>query len=257
MNKTLKLILTTCAAVLASQALAWNTIGHEAIAIIAEQNLSSKAKSEAEAILGCCLKSAAVEAAKSEDFALTRVGEDMHSTTTCEKDAVVRLEKAVKILESRTLQSAEALSAALRTIIHLTAELHCPGHIAIEGKEDNFAFKYNNGRFPDSRFYRTTDSSWQKFWDVEYFRRHEGYSADMYAYDSSIFARNRKEQLRGGTPREWVEQIASESAPIRQHFAQTEVVERVYVNGIEEQFDTNVARSGLRLAALLDTLLGK
>lgn len=259
MNKSIRHITLLCAILLSTTASAWTVIGHEATAIIAERNISPKAKGEVERILGCTMKEAVTRLSQDNRYeaGTTTVTAALRSTTKECSDNVVRFEEAVALLSKHKKHSTEECREALQQLIYLTAELHNPGAVVIEGGPTDFNFCYNNGRFPDSKFLKITKSTWRKFWNTEFFRRHLGASPEMYAYDSSIFSRGRESEFSFGTPRDWVEQTAADSAPIRQHFSTTKEVHRTYINNIEEHFDRNLARAGLRLAATLNTLFDK
>ena len=86
------------------EASAWTAEVNKAVLMLAEENLSSKAKREASHILGTSITEV-VFAGKGE--CQTRLNESGKSVTTDKNDAVVRLEDAIAALQREGLSAEE------------------------------------------------------------------------------------------------------------------------------------------------------
>ena len=141
--KSLKFTLMMLFSAVAINAMAWTAEVNKAIVMFAEQNLSNKTKKRVESILDKPLN-AVVFANKGKNQ--TRLNEAGKSVTTDEKDAVVRLEKALSTFNNDNASMAE-IKAALLDAIELTVDIHCPSNILIDKKlEGDFTFGRDNGR---------------------------------------------------------------------------------------------------------------
>ena len=165
-----------------STASAWNKFAQQCIATLAEQTLTEKAKSEATKILGGDLASnswwlqtiAKEEATKyTSSWHYIKVNAEHKSVTKSKKDGVVQIERCVDILENRAEHSDSTVVAALKSVIHLVADMHNIAHIRLEDiptSQRNFNIQISNG-FTGKKA-KIAQVTWRKYWEANLINRH-------------------------------------------------------------------------------------
>ena len=247
-------IVVALFALVATDALAWTTEVNKAVLMFAEENLSSKAKREVNALLGAPLSS--VEFVK-KGKRKSRLDENCKSVTTSEKDVVVQLEKAIATLQNKSA-STEERSAALRAVAELTVDIHCPANILIDKHlEKNFTFLRHNSMQKEFRYYAQKETNWQGLWHKEYHKSHGVFSAEMYVFDWRIATkgmakRYKKEEV---APRQWVEQMGERVMPLLKVFQPGALIEMVEVPKVEEVNNACMYDAAFRLANVLNKTL--
>lgn len=257
------IILTICLLAV-STASAWNKFAQECIATLAEQNLTEKAKSETTKILGGDLASGAWwlqtiakdEATKhTASWHYINVTADLKSTTSSQKDGVVQIENCIDILTNRAQHSDSTVVAALKSVIHLVADMHNLAHVRIENiphSRRNFNFQISNG-FTGKKAALTT-SSWRKFWDSNIINRHATYTPQLFADDLQTCYGADKERFSKGDVRHWAADMARLAAPLYKWAQPDMIMSREQHNRLEPMNDKTMARAGYRLAALLNDI---
>lgn len=180
MKKTLLLVAASVSLLWLSsfQASAWGKREHAAIAFIAEQNLSNKAKKGISEILGeeritsyaswldyyrpeMLLKLSKPQKGKMVrtiphtfhvDASLNAYPNPEHSSATMIAESVEKLKHRDELDDSTRLQ-------CFLNIIHLTGDLHCPGHVIYADKRDRGIGKFNV-------VYRGQTYTYHKVWDT-------------------------------------------------------------------------------------------
>ena len=113
--KSLRYIAVALLVLASTNALAWTAEVNKAVLMLAEENLSNKAKREVNALLGAPLSSIEFVNKGESNY---RLDENGKSVTTDSADAVVRLEKAVAMLGDKSASTAER-QKALREVAEL------------------------------------------------------------------------------------------------------------------------------------------
>ncbi|MBQ9137133.1 MAG: hypothetical protein IJX65_00670 [Alistipes sp.] len=259
-----KIILFAVALLSLSTASAWNKFAQECIATLAYQNLTPQAKEQTTALLGGDLASASwwlqtltqsEQTKYTGSWHFTTVTADLKSTTKSAKDGVVQIERCADILRNRAEHSDSTVVAALRSVIHLVADVHNISHIRIEGckhSRTNFKFRLSNGK-PGKKEV-ISDLSWRKLWESSLIGRHSCYSPAMFADDLQTCYGEQKENFSRGDIRHWVEDMATLAAPLYQWAAPDFYMSREHINRLEPLNDKSMARAGYRLAALLNDI---
>ena len=239
-------------------------MAQECIATLAEQNLTNKAKSETAKILGGNLASnswwlqtiAKEEATKyTASWHYINVNAELKSTTDSEKDGVVQIERCAEILRNRTEHSDSTVVAALKTMIHLVADMHNISHIKISNipnSKRNFKLQISNG-FKGKKE-KITQSTWRKYWESNIIGRHASFSAELFAADLQTCYGADKERFSKGDVRHWAADVASLAAPLYKWAKPDMVMSREQDNRLEPMNDKTMARAGYRLAALLNDI---
>ncbi len=248
----------------ASTVSAWNKFAQECIATLAEQNLTEKAKSETTKILGGNLASGAwwlqtlVEKDGTRHTApwhYINVTADLTSKTTSQKDGVVQIENCINILKNRAEHSDSTVVAALKTVIHLVADMHNLAHVRIENIPNSrrrFNFQISNGFSGKKEVITTT--SWRKFWESNIINRHATYTPQLFADDLQTCYGADKERFSKGDVRHWAADMARLAAPLYKWAQPDMIMSREQHNRLEPMNDKTMARAGYRLAALLNEI---
>ena len=247
-------IAATLLVAVSFEASAWTAEVNKAVLMLAEENLSSKAKREASHILGTPIAEV-VFAGKGE--CQTRLNESGKSVTTDKNDAVVRLEDAIAALQREGL-SAEERKAALLTLMETTVDIHCPANILIDKHlEADFKFGRDNGRPKTSRWFKINKREWRNMWHSHFHSQLGAFSAEMYLYDWHIstkgMAKNFKKQPVA--PRKWAEQTGEVVLSAIKVFKPEVVVDRMEITKLEEVNNRCLYNAAFRLANLLNTVL--
>lgn len=252
--KNLRYIVAVVAALVAVEASAWTATVNRAILILAEENLSGRAKRELSEILGSPLSEVKfINKGKSQ----TRLNESGKSVTTEANDAVVKLEKAIATLE-RKEASVEERKAALLTVAEMTVDIHCPANILVDKVlEEDFKFGRDNGRPKKSRWFKIDDKEWRKMWHRDYHSGLGAFSTDMYIYDWHISTKGMAKKFKKQpiAPRQWAEQTGEVVLSALKVFKPNSVVDRMEITLLEEVNNSCMYNAAFRLANLLNQTL--
>ena len=252
--KSLRYIVIALFALVANDALAWTAEVNKAVLMLAEENLSNKAKREVQALLGTPLSSIEFEKKGKNK---SRLDENGKSVTTNEKDAVVRLEKAVATLQDKCASASER-KAALLTAAEMTVDIHCPANILIDKHlEKNFTFRRHNSMQVEFIYYAIKKTTWQGLWHKEYHKSHGVFSAEMYLYDWQIATKGRAKNYKKESlePRKWVEKTGERVFDALKIFQPDALVEMVEVPKMEEVNNACLYDAAFHLANLLNKKL--
>lgn len=247
-------IVTALMVCVAFEASAWTAEVNRAILMLAEENLSGRAKREVSEILGTSL-SAVEFVNKGENQ--TRLNEGGKSVTTDQKDAVVLLEDAIALLKSGNA-SAEERKSALLTVVEMTVDIHCPSNILIDKHlEEDFKFGRDNGRPKKSRWFKIDEREWRKMWHRDFHSALGAFSAEMYLYDWHIATKGMAKRYKKQpvAPRAWAEQTGAIVLEALKTFKPDSVVDRMAITALEEVNNSAMYDAAFRLANMLNTIL--
>ena len=247
----------------ANSALAFAPFGHHTIAALADKYLTDKAKNDVKTILNSDMVKQSVwlnslrgkeETAYTKEWHFFVLDANGKSTTTNENDGIVQLEKAIDVLRNRANHSAEEVNVALKSVIHLVADMHCLSHIYIDGIEATRDFEFENWNEADGKASKTWKSKWYNVWERTYINRYTLFSPQYYANDIDIFARDLRAEYEKGTPRFWVENSGEDVVRALKHFNTGAPVPTRVVQLHEFNHTKCMAKAAYRLAALLNEI---
>ena len=264
MKSLLRYIVLLAMIVMAGEAWAWAKLGHETAAVLATRHLTPRAKAEAEKIMATNLKSVsswlnelrAAEATKhTAAWHTLHLDADGRSTTTDEGDAVVQIERCADILRNPTQHSDSAQVVALRTLVHLVADMHCIGHVRIKGEPltNGFRFFFLRG-MAASKKSKPLSTKWYSHWQSRFFGYHQGFSAEMMASDMELCCGKHREEYMKGTPRDWAADMGRVTRSALEGMDVDVVLNRKEINLHEAYHEQCLAKAGYRLAALLNDI---
>jgi hypothetical protein len=253
------LLLVVAFASMVSTASAWSARQDEATVILATKHLTSEALALVKGYLGDRYDDDVAylyKLEKNHQSPYTKSVHKLHFSADLTlasiegDDALKALEEAMRVVRERKNHDKGEVTLALRTIINLMCDIHNFSNICIEGiphSYSDFKFQVVGGR----KGPRTM--KWSQFFPL-YANFHNGYSAAYWAEDFEIYYGSTSGELATGTLRDWAAQIGAKAA---------ELYTEVYPNKempLRDRLEYEtlgyemVARTGYRLAALLNEL---
>lgn len=249
--KSLRYIAVALLVLASTNALAWTAEVNKAVLMLAEENLSNKAKREVNALLGAPLSSIEFVNKGESNY---RLDENGKSVTTDSADAVVRLEKAVAMLGDKSASTAER-QKALREVAELAVDIHCLGNILIDKHlEKDFSFLRHNSMQVGFRYYLPKKLSWKKMWHESYHDALGAFSAEMYLYDWHIATDGKTKGYKSASidPRKWAEQMGERAFAMLKLLQPEALIEVSEVSKLDEVNNSCIYDSAFHLANLLN-----
>lgn len=238
---------------------AFERVGHDAVAYIAECNLTPKAKAAIERYLGG--KSIVYYSSWMDYTRLTpeyKFSDGWHSASV---DSIgkaklwksryygqVGINEMWKQLSNRKQMSDSAVAVAIKLMVHMVGDIHCPAHNFIEGISQNRYFYLN-----DSVRYK-----FHKFFDGDLFSLTHKWYYPQYQEQLDRCTKAEKKAIVQGTLVDWIEDNGRIVRPIydiltpERSFNTAET--HALLNQLGELQDNQVRNAGYRLAHVLNSL---
>lgn len=273
-----KLILfLTFAALCATQNLfAWGRLGHATVAYIAEQHLTKKAKTHLDKYLDG--RSIVYYASWLDDYKpqmLVDLGYDpetgdrMHQlphtfSVDAEGDVVpgnrwpdtdkylanclYYIEESSDLLKDhvRELDDSTRL-ARIQLIVHCVGDMHCPAHIRYPGNTTIGYYKVN---------YFGKEMRYHTIWDSEIIQRPHPWSFSDLAWMLDRYTAAEQAEITTGTVNDWGRDSAAASLCIYDVQA-GDIVGHEFIKKYKPLAESQIAKAGYRLAAVLNDVFGK
>lgn len=258
--KTLRIITATIAAGLllnSADALAWGQKGHDITCAIAEKHLTRKAQKQISEILDG--KSIVYwanwldNASHTPEFAYTKtwhyknIDADETYETAAELetgDVLTAINAQVEALKSGKLNK-EAQAIALRMLVHLVGDLHCPmhmGHRSDRGGNNWQVQFFGNG------------SNLHSIWDSGLLERAHGWTFSDWRDQIDREDKQGIKAICQGTPYDWGKETYQAATEI---YNTTPVGSKIYYNEVAAatpMIEQQLLKGGLRLASLLNEI---
>jgi uncharacterized RmlC-like cupin family protein len=259
-----RLLTITVTFLLSSMCWGWGREGHQIIATVAEEHLNETTKVMIQSLIGNNhLYSIAAWADEIQrerpetgpwhyvNIPLHSPGYDAQRDCSPPRSCVVeKIRKFSRILVDKSA-SREQRAEALKFLVHFVADIHQPLHAVKEAKGGNDL----RVQFMDSNRCGRYSCNLHGVWDTSMIL-YTGLKRAEYLerLESRIKAQNLA-KLAGGTPEQW----ANESLQVaRKVWVQNGAnLDDTYFNDNSKHVDQQMALAGLRLAALLNSTLGK
>ena len=263
MNKLIKYTLLLVVLLGGTKLYAWNNRMHYTVALIAEQQLDPKVKKRAEKILGAELQKGAIwfntlrrnaETRHTQSWHNLHLDKNMMSVTTEESDAVMQIERCADILRHSKQHKDSTVVAALKLIIHVVGDMHCPTHVYFQGGPalSKFSFGITNDRWDHPATRKTT---WRAFWNSWFSTEHPGFTPELYAEDLAVYYRKNKDEWAAGSVRDWANDMGRECRWLHDRIKPDCTINSEFKARLENVNDRCIAKAGLRLGALLNEIL--
>lgn len=245
-------------------AVAWGGFGHRTAAEIAERNLTPNAKANIERYTkGTPLADYSVwmDAIRKDDAHHREATRGWHASivdTNCHtsqairdkyrkgRDSVTGLLELEELLKDREKLSDSVVMFALKSIIHMVADMHCPAHVRFTDYE-------NQGKFAIKFFGRNT--TLHKVWDTSVLTRdHKGWSYKEYAFKLDNCTPRQIKRFTSGWVEDWLEDAGRAVRPTIYMVQEGASLDEDFQSWAYPLAEDLVRKSGYRLAKVLNTL---
>ena len=236
-------------------AFGWGRTGHDAIACIAERNLTPKAKKTIEKYLGNSIiyySSWMDDYRHAEGYEQTTrwhtgsVDERMKSTEAVRRptgDCVAELENAIERLKHYKELDDSTVIVNLKYVIHLVGDMHCPSHI-------HYTPDFKVGKV----VFMGREQSYHAVWDAGVMNANHKWSYSEYADNLDRLTRRQIRAVAAGTPAEWYEDNARNCRVIYEWAQTGSRLGRPFANRARQLVDDQITKAGYRLAKVLNDL---
>ena len=265
MRKFLTSVLTLLLSVVTFEVSAWGTLGHCTIAEIAERNLTPEAKANIKVYTnGEPLSSYAMWMDQvGTDPVLGRKGAtrgwhasivDENCNTSQElrdarrkgRDSATGLLELEKILSERKNHTDSVVMFALKCVIHMVGDMHCPSHLRYTDNSNEGSF---NVYFFDKK--RSLHSVWD--WDVIQ-RKYKSTGWVKFADDADSYSKKQIKRVTNGWVEDWLEDAARDIRPIVGTVSKGDYLEQEFFDTAFPLADLEIQKAGYRLAKYLNTV---
>ena len=254
------LLLVVVLASMVSTASAWSARQDEAVVILATKHLSPEVLTIVQGYLGDRYADDVAHLYKLEKGGQSPFSKSVHKLhlnadltpkNVEGDDALKVIELAVSVLRDHRARSKGEVVFALRTVINLMSDIHNFANVCIEGVPHSFSdfnIEVSGGRKGP------TVVKWSNFFP-SYANFHKGFSGPYWAQDFEIYYGSKGVELAAGTLHDWVAQIGAKAAELyARNFPNREMPLRERLMHEELGYEM-VARTGYRLAVLLNESL--
>ena len=254
MKKSL-LLLGGALVLFSNSAFGWGKMGHDAIAYIAECNLTPKAKKTIEKILGHSIVYYAtwMDEWRAESgyehtsaWHTASVDKNLVYAPRPKGDVIFALEDAIAKLQDYKQQDDSTVVMSLRCIIHFVGDMHCPVHVKYADQKSYNV--YLNG----------DKCSYHNVWDDQIISRSHRWGYLEYAHQLDRCTKQQIKTITAGTLRDWFHENARDSRHIYELVGPNEKLDKnetkSFVNHTHEYAERQILRAGYRLAHVLNEL---
>lgn len=266
MKTVIKYTLSIAFVLVANSAFAWYKTGHEVISILATERLTPNTQKQVKKILKGDIRSNSLwldqikeknPDSETKYWHSTMIDKNGCSTTDSERDGVVQLERNIEILRNRAKYDKSVVADALRTVIHIAADLHCVSNIRFADipHSRNFNFYRTKGNTMDKA--KCSKMTWHQIWSKWYFDIHAAFSPEMFAQEIRLCQGDQFEKYAAGTPREWVEEMGREARPLIEYIRPEEILDNATSYNWELIHERCLAKASVRLAMLLNDIFSE
>ena len=261
--KKLLVLIVIFAAFSVNSAMAWGGFAHSAITEIAERNLTPQAREKIHHYLGHSLPFYAIWMDQYRYTDPYRPSGKWHSNwmdangavdVTNEKCAAYQTDRIWKEMKNYHKLSNEEVRLNLLYLIHLVADMHCPGHNVWPKKSHpQYYYHLTNNKGKKESFHKVWDTD-----AIQYGRKK--WTADYYATKMATLSEKEIKKICKGTPYKW----AVKSLPHAERtFELTPKGSNVQKYTKEERLemrricDVEILNAGYRLAYVMNQIFKK
>ena len=257
MKKTL--LLAFAALCFVQSALAWGKSGHDAVAYIAETHLTKRAKAVIERYLG---HSIVYDASWMDDYR-AEPGYEMTNWwhvdygkgeptkdaagNPLEPNVLRELNRAIERLRDYRNLDDSTVVVNLRYVIHLVGDMHCPAHIRYPGNTTIGYYKVD---------YFGREMRYHTIWDSEIVQRPHPWSFTDLAWLLDRYTEAEQAEITSGTVYDWGRESAAASKCIYD-VQPGESIANDFIKKYKPLAESQIAKAGYRLAAVLNDVFGK
>ncbi len=239
---------------------AFGPVGHDAIAYIAECNLTQGAKKEISRYLDRSIvyySSWMDDVRKSPEYAYTDgwhcayvdndgvpcLGKNFEEGAY-KGDAVLELLNVMDRLENYRELDDASVTEAIKMIVHLVADMHCPGHVLYPGQKG-----FNV-------VYRGKKVSYHSIWDDGLITAVHKWNYMEYEHQLGNLTKKQAKSVSAGGPVEWEIENASSCKIIYEWAGPDDVLGNDFSEKAKALADSQIQKAGYRLAKVLNDIFG-
>ncbi|MDE5635033.1 MAG: S1/P1 nuclease [Muribaculaceae bacterium] len=236
---------------------AWNRVGHDAVAYIAECHLTPRAKANIERYLdgrSIVYYASWLDLVRmTPEYGHTYKWHGSTVTPECRyirrksgnKDAVIASDMTIEKLRDHRNMTDSAVAVDIKILIHIIADMHCPSHVSFtDHPQGNFRFRLEND-----------EHLFHNYWDGAPDMCHKWYYTD-YQYQLDRYSQSQIDKMSCGTPLDWTEETAATCREIYDWIKPDEQLDRAQSYDLVlksgELVDIQIIKAGYRLARLLN-----
>lgn len=238
-------------------AFGWGRVGHDAVAYIAECNLTKKAKKNIEKYLD---HSIVYYASWMDDYRETplykhttvwhtaAVDKDGYYTDAVRRstgDVVCELENAIEVLRDYKNLDDSTVIVNLKYVIHMVGDMHCPGHVKYADIKTNFDVELYGKKV-----------SYHTVWDSNVLEQPHKWYYKEWQHQLDRCSKKEKKAIAAGTLREWFHENAVDSRVIYELAQPGSKLGKDFMNTVHPIAERQILRAGYRLASILNQLFG-
>lgn len=238
-------------------AFGWGKIGHDAVAYIAECNLTPLAKANIEKYLGgrsivyysswmdkVRSTSEYGHTGKAHTFSVDGNGKYEPREGG---DAVSMINEQVELLKDREQMTDSAVAVGIKILVHFVGDMHCPAHVKYPDRSQRITFMMAGNKY-----------QFHSFWDGTSLEgNHRWYYTD-YQYQLDRCSESERNALSAGTPIDWANENARNCDVIYQWILPRMDLGKAETSAlmlkVEELADLQILKGGYRLASILNEL---
>lgn len=251
----LALTLTAISLSLSLKSFAWGKIGHDAVAYIAECNLTDNAKKNVEKYLNHSIVYYASwmdEYRSTPEYAHTTVwhtaavDKDYYYTDAVKSpkgDVVSELENAIAILQDYKSKDDSTVIVNLKYIIHMVGDMHCPVHVKYPDVKMNFNIKIKGKEY-----------RYHNVWDAQILEQPHSWHYMEWQHQLDRCSKDEKARIAKGTPREWFHETAIDCRKIYDGIEPNSEQGKDFLNAMHPLAESQILKAGYRLAKVLNDL---
>lgn len=248
------LIVSFC---FSQSALSFGRMGHDAVAYIAECNLTHKAKKNIAKYLD---RSIVYYASWMDEYRATptyrhtngwhtaAVDRNLQYTDAVRKsggDAVCELENAIEMLKGYRNLDDSTVAVNIKYVIHLVGDMHCPTHVKYPDIKMSYTIKLNGKAY-----------SYHSVWDTHVIESAHRWGYMEWQHQMDRCSKKEKKAIVAGTPRDWFHENAVNCRVIYDMATADSEQGKDFLNAAHPLAESQILKAGYRLAAILNELFG-
>lgn len=260
-----KVVIVALALFVAVEAMAWGGLGHRTVAEIAERNLTPKAKANIDRYTGgASLASLSTwmdssKKPKRENDVCkrwhasivdsqNRATQEVRDKVRGGQDAVTATLMFTEMFKEREKMTDSAVMFALKCLVHMIGDIHCPSHMRYED--------VNNGRGFDlgvTVVYFGKSQKLHKVWDTSIIAsNHHGWSPKQYAEKLDTYSKKEIKRVTKGWVEDWHSDAAVDIRPAIHWSPEGSALDADFDKKALPLAELELRKAGYRLAKVLN-----
>lgn len=258
-----KVLIVAIALIASVEALAWGGLGHRTVAEIAERNLTPKAKANIEKYTGGTplwkystwmdtLKDQPVfkEATRGWHASIVdancKTSQELRDKHRQGRDAVTGLLELEQLLKKREKLSDSVVMFAIKSMIHMVGDMHCPAHL-------RYTDNRNEGKF--TVYTNNKKTSLHSVWDSSVLSyKHRKWNCEKYADKLNTYNKKQIKKVTRGWVEDWLEDAGRDIRPTIEWVSKGDNLTSEFYEKAQPLAHLEVQKAGYRLAKYMNTL---